>query len=25
VAGGEGENQDLVSWKGIKRGSERVE
>ena len=25
VAGGEGENQDIVSWKGIKRGSERVE
>jgi len=25
VAGGEGENQDLVSWRGIKRGSERVE
>ena len=25
VAGGEGENQDLVSWKGIKRGAERVE
>jgi general secretion pathway protein G len=25
VAGGEGENQDLVSWKGIKRGSERIE
>jgi len=25
VAGGDGENQDIVSWKGIKRGSERVE
>ena len=25
VAGGEGENQDLVSWKGIRRGSERIE
>ena len=25
VAGGDGENQDLVSWKGIRRGSERVE
>jgi general secretion pathway protein G len=25
VAGGDGENQDLVSWKGIRRGSERIE
>jgi len=25
VAGGEGENQDLASWKGIRRGSERIE
>lgn len=25
VAGGDGENQDIVSWKGIKRGAERVE
>ncbi|HLC01944.1 MAG TPA: type II secretion system major pseudopilin GspG [Anaerolineales bacterium] len=25
VAGGEGENQDIVSWKGIKRAGERIE
>ena len=25
VAGGDGENQDIVSWKGIKRAGERIE
>ena len=25
VAGGEGENQDIVSWKGIKRAGERID
>jgi len=25
VEGGEGENQDIVSWKGIKRAQERIE
>jgi general secretion pathway protein G len=25
VEGGEGENQDIVSWKGIKRAGERIE